>query len=166
MDALAFVAAILCHQVTIEGHLEELAAQRPIHERPVLVRMLDENNRLRQSVGLATHRVSPQLTAAAQDHAEYMARTRQFSHYSNGGPQGRATRHGFDGPVRENIAVGQDNVGTAFRTWHYSSGHWANIRSRTTYAGFGYAISPSGTPYWVAVYANKQDESARSRTEN
>jgi uncharacterized protein YkwD len=162
MDALAFVAAMLCQQFTLEGHLHQLASQQPIHQRPVLVSMMEEHNRLRRSVGLSTHQMSAELTAAAQDHAEYMARTRQFSHYSNGGPQGRAVRHGFPGAVRENIAVGQKSVVTAFRTWHYSGGHWANICSQTSYAGFGYAVSSSGTPYWVAMYANRNDRPSKS----
>ena len=64
----------------------------PLHEHPTLVRMLEENNRLRANVGLAPQQMSPELTKAAQDHARYMARTGNFSHESNGGPQGRAMK--------------------------------------------------------------------------
>ena len=126
----------------------------PLHEHPTLVRMLDENNRLRASVGLSPQQISPELTKAAQDHARYMARTGNFSHHSNGGPQGRAVRYGFQGFAGENIAMGQPTVASAFSSWRSSSGHWANITSGTTLAGFGYAIAPSGSTYWVAVYGN------------
>jgi uncharacterized protein YkwD len=126
----------------------------PLHEHPTLVRMLDENNRLRASVGRSPQQMSPELTKAAQDHARYMARTGNFSHQSNGGPQGRAVRYGFQGLAGENIAMGQSTVASAFSSWRSSSGHWANITSNTTLAGFGYAIAPNGATYWVAMYGN------------
>ncbi len=114
--------------------------------------MLQRNNELRASVGLPAHRLSAELTKAAQDHAEYMARTGAFSHYVNGGPSDRAARHGYQGSVRENIAMGYATVHAAFSGWQSSGGHWASIVSGTTDAGFGYAVSPGGTPYWVGVY--------------
>ncbi len=126
----------------------------PLHEHATLVRMLEENNRLRASVGLPPQRISPELTKAAQDHAWFMARTGNFSHYSNGGPGGRAARHGFGGMAAENIAMGQQTVRSVFQSWRTSSGHWANITSHNSLAGFGYGISPSGEKYWVGMYGN------------
>src|SRR5437868_12140095 len=77
---------------------------RPLHRHPTLFGMLVRNNNLRRRVGLWPHRMNPALTAAAQDHANYMARTGQFSHYVNGGPSGRAYKYGYTGGgVRENI---------------------------------------------------------------
>lgn len=130
----------------------EKAAEQPIHKHPTLQKMLSRNNQLRQARGLRPHRINPALTKAAQDHAAYMARTRVFSHYSNGGPGGRASKHGFGSGVLENIGYGYGNVETVFSGWHNSGGHYANMMSGTTDAGFGYAVSPDGTPYWVAVY--------------
>jgi len=95
--------------------------------------------------------MSPVLTAAAQDHANYMARTGQFSHYTNGGPQGRAYKYGFGGGVRENIATG-GGVDNAFVMWQNSGAHYASIVSATTDAGFGYAVGPNGATYYVGVY--------------
>ncbi len=139
----------------LNGEKDAAAPQRtPLHEHPTLVRMLDENNRLRVSVGLSPQQMSPELTRAAQDHARYMARTGSFSHHSNGGPVGRAVRYGFHGFAGENIAMGQPTVTSAFASWRSSSGHWANITSRTTWAGFGYAIASNGSTYWVAMYGN------------
>jgi len=128
------------------------ATERPLHEHPTLVQMLFRNNEMRGSRGLWGHRINPALTSAAQDHASYMARTRDFSHYGNGGPNGRAARYGFAGGVLENIAWGYGDVNSTFNTWRASSGHWANMTSSTTDAGFGFAVAADGTPYWVAVY--------------
>lgn len=83
-----------------------------------------------------------------------MARTGNFSHYSNGGPEGRAARHGFHGLAGENIASGQSTVSGAFQSWRASSGHWSNIIAHNRLAGFGYAVSKDGTTYWVAMYGN------------
>ena len=121
-------------------------------EVSIVQQMLERNNELRASVGLGPHRLSEELTKAAQDHAEYMARTGEFSHYVNGGPSDRAARYGYEGSVRENIAMGYGSVHSAFAGWQSSGGHWASIVSGTTDAGFGYAVSPGGTPYWVGLY--------------
>ncbi len=130
----------------------EAPAEKPIHERDVIVAMWKKNNELRASVGLPAHRLSPELCKAAQDHAEYMARTGVFDHYANGGPSGRAARHGYRGSVRENIAMGYGSVESAFAGWRSSGGHWASIVSGTQDAGFGYAVGPGGAPYYVGVY--------------
>jgi uncharacterized protein YkwD len=124
---------------------------RPLHRHPTLFGMLVRNNNIRRRVGLAPHRMNPALAAAAQDHANYMARTGQFSHYTNGGPQGRAYKYGFGGGVRENIATG-GGVDNAFVMWQNSGAHYASIVSATTDAGFGYAVGPNGSTYYVGVY--------------
>jgi uncharacterized protein YkwD len=129
-------------------------AKPALHEHPTLVSMLQRNNAMRQSMGLPPHRMSPALTKAAQDHAWFMARTRAFSHESNGGPMFRAQRYGYRGLVRENIAMGQFNVSHVFGDWRASGGHWANITSPTRDAGFGYAVGPDGSGYWVALYGD------------
>jgi uncharacterized protein YkwD len=133
---------------------DEKPAPTPLHEHPTLIKMLEENNRLRASVGLSPQTLSPDLTKAAQDHAWFMARTGSFSHFSNGGPDGRAARHGFGGLVAENIAMGQPTINSVFQSWRASGGHWSNIISSNRLAGFGYGISPSGEKYWVAMYGN------------
>jgi len=124
---------------------------RPLHRHPVLFGMLVRNNNIRRRVGLFPHRMNPALVAAAQDHANYMARTGQFSHYTNGSPQSRANRFGFGGGVRENIATG-GGVDTAFGMWQGSGAHYASIVSSTTDAGFGYAVGPNGATYFVGIY--------------
>lgn len=130
------------------------SARRPLHRHPTLFGMLRRNNDIRRRAGLQPQRMNPALTKAAQDHANYMAQTGQFSHYVNLGPSGRAQKYGFQGGgVRENIAMGTHSIDGAFGMWQASSPHYASIVSGTTEAGFGYAVGPSGQGYWVGVYA-------------
>jgi uncharacterized protein YkwD len=171
MRTTCWIAAVLCVSVAVaEDATKQTAstttvaasagsgsaaqaklAARPLHRHPTLYSMLVRNNNIRRRVGLAPHRMNPALTAAAQDHANYMARTGVMDHYTNGGPQARAYRHGFAGGVRENIAMG-GGLDTAFSMWVASSGHYASIVSGTTDAGFGYAVSPNGQTFFAGVY--------------
>lgn len=128
--------------------------QPPLHRHPTLLAMLRRSNVIRRAVGLKSQRINPALTKAAQDHANYMAATGDFSHYTNGGYQYRAQKYGFKGGVRENIAAGFGTVDATFNTWQASGGHYASIVSGTTEAGFGYAVSPNGGTYWVGVYGS------------
>ena len=121
---------------------------------PTILNMLARNNSTRTSRGMRPMSLSARLTAAAQNHANFMARTGSFSHYTNGGPQGRVAAHGFRGGVRENIAMGQPSVESAFNTWTASGAHYANMMSHSDVAGFGYAVGSNGQAYWVAVYGN------------
>lgn len=138
---------------------------RPLHRHPTLFGMLRRNNDVRRRVGLRPHRMNPALTKAAQDHANFMAKTGGFSHYTNGGPQYRANKYGFQGGVRENIAYGTSSIDGVFNMWVGSGGHYASIVSGTSDAGFGYAISPSGQTYWVGVYASPSGGDEAGETE-
>jgi uncharacterized protein YkwD len=150
MGTLSLLSAMVCAHTSLA--VEPKTVETYLHEHPTIVSMLQENNRHRASVGLGPQRISPQLTMAAQDHANFMARTGSFSHYSNGGPAGRAQRYGYPYAAAENIAMGQRSVQEAFQSWRSSSGHWANITSGASEAGFGCAYSANGTCYWVGMY--------------
>jgi uncharacterized protein YkwD len=133
--------------------IKKQAAQPvPLHQHPTMVTMLNHNNGIRGRVGLRGHRLNPALCKAAQNHAEYMASTGSFSHYTNGGYVERARRFGFRGNVLENIGYNYANTEHAFAAWQGSGAHYASIVSGTTDAGFGYARSPNGQTYWVSVY--------------
>lgn len=124
----------------------------------VQVEMLARNNSCRALKGLGAHQFDQRLCAAAQDHAEYMAKVGSMNHYSNGGPGGRAHRFGFAGGVTENIAYGQESVDAVYSTWWNSGGHYANLMGDNTRCGLGCAWR-GGTPYWCAVYGSvKGDE--------
>jgi uncharacterized protein YkwD len=153
MNGLYAATVLVCAHIAVEAPDEFMSAGKScLHDHPKIVRMWERSNALREQVGLMPHRLNPELTKAAQDHAWYMARSGDFSHYSNRGPSGRAVKYGYRGGVCENIAMGQGSVQAAFVAWRNSGGHWANITSGTIDAGFGYAVSRSGAPYWVAVY--------------
>lgn len=119
---------------------------------PTILSMLTRNNQIRASRGMRPLRISSRLSAAAQNHARYMASTGSFSHYANGSPSGRAAAQGYRSGVRENIAMGGTTVTGTFNQWTNSSGHYANLMSNSGVAGFGYAVGRNGMPYWVAVY--------------
>ncbi len=130
------------------------SAQTPrLTEHPVIVDLFKSSNKIRTDNKLTAHRLSEDLTRAAQDHAWYMARmhdrgTEDFEHRGgNGTPGQRAARFGYEGTVKENIARGYDSVGQAFAAWLKSPTH-----SDTDDAGFGYAQAKDGTTYWVGVY--------------
>jgi len=164
MKATYWMAAVLCASVALADNAAPTAAStggstqsdassgaRPLHRHPTLFGMLTRNNNIRRRIGLRPHRMSPALAAAAQDHANFMARTGQFSHYTNGSPQSRANKYGFGGGVLENIATG-GGPDTAFSMWQGSGAHYASIVSNTTDAGFGYAVGPGGATYFVGIY--------------
>ncbi len=140
-------------------------ATRPLHRHPTLFGMLIRSNNIRRRAGLFPHRMNPALTAAAQDHANFMARTGQFSHYVNGGHQYRANKYGFRGGVRENIAMNGGGLDSAFGMWQASGAHYASIVSGTTDAGFGYAVSASGAVYYVGLYGTPPAGDAVGETE-
>ena len=162
MRRLFGLAAILAASVAVAADMPMPATQsanseasgqaaRPLHRHPTLFGMLTRNNGIRKRVGLLPHRMNPALTKAAQDHANYMAATGQFSHYVNGGHQYRANKFGFRGGVLENIATG-GGLDNAFGMWQASGAHYASIVSGTTDAGFGYAIGANGATYFVGLY--------------
>ena len=154
LAALLATSVVLADEAatTPAASTQAQASTRPLHRHPTLFNMLLRNNSMRKRVGLRAHRMNSALTKAAQDHANYMARTGQFSHYVNSGPQGRAGKYGFRGGVRENIAYGTRTVDGAFNMWQNSGGHYASIVSGTADAGFGYAVSTNGQAYWVGLY--------------
>lgn len=160
MGTMYAVTVLVCAHLAAESHDALLAQSKPLLiEHPTIVQMCACNNELRAEVGLPPQELSLELTRAAQDHARFMARTGNFSHHSNRGPSGRAAKFGFHGPMRENIAMGQRGIRSAFSSWRNSGGHWANITSRTTHCGFGYAVGANGAGYWVAVYGDAQGKS-------
>jgi uncharacterized protein YkwD len=120
--------------------------------------MLAENNRIRAAAGKPPQILDPRLCQAAQEQAEYLARTHYFDHYVNGTPRTRAARYGF--PVRdandmeavkENIAGGFQSLENAFNGWVHSSGHYETMLENRPLCGFGVAKDKSR---WVALYGD------------
>lgn len=107
-----------------------------------------------------------QLAQAAQQYADYLARTRQQGHFADGDPEYRARRAGFTGtlrtPVRpdgwvgigEVTAHGQHTAAEAIDDWLKSPGHKAALLEPSfDVAGFGNC----GTT-WVGLIGRKTTE--------
>ncbi|HIK44888.1 MAG TPA: CAP domain-containing protein [Leptolyngbyaceae cyanobacterium M65_K2018_010] len=110
----------------------------------------------RQRAGLAPLVLSPQLTTAAQRHAQDMANTRRLSHT---GSDGSTLRSRIDATgyrwtsIGENVAMGQSTPEAVMASWMASPGHRQNILNPNfTQLGLGYALG-GGRPYWVQVFA-------------
>ena len=129
-----------------------------LHKHPTVMAIYKHNNQIRETKGLPPHRLSLQLTQAAQDQAVYLAQTHDFEHITknNGSPGTRAARYGYQGIVRENLGRApvdkQWTIDVAFRKWRESESHWQSIIGDFKEVGFGYAIAQDGTQYWVALY--------------
>ncbi len=83
---------------------------------------------------------SAALQAAAQAHADDMARTGNFGHRGSNGStaQSRVRAAGYNACyTAENIAAGQSTIANVFSDWMASSGHRTNILSpQATQFGF------------------------------
>lgn len=152
---LLILTTAVCGASFMSARADEPAAKTPakLAVHTVHNEMLQRNNQLRTGLGRQPHQLSEELTEAAQNHAEYMARTGQYSHYVNLGPGGRVRKFGYPGRMRgEIIHCTPRTVEKAFDGWMKSPPHRSILLGRSTQAGFGYAVSKGGTAYWVGVY--------------
>ena len=97
-------------------------------------------------------KLEPQLSAAAQAHADDMNAEAYFAHTApDGSTVGtRVTRTGYRwSRVGENIAQGYKNVDAVMSGWLKSDGHCANLMN-PGFAELG--VGKSGD-YWVQVFA-------------
>jgi uncharacterized protein YkwD len=124
---------------------------------------LAAHNRIRRSHGLHPLRLEKRLTAAAQKHAEYMAKGLKLDHRGPGDEMyhDRARAAGYAAEwdtSSENIAEGPvEFMDAAFttRAWLESKvGHKDNVLSREwRELGVGVARGTDDRLYWCAVYA-------------
>jgi uncharacterized protein YkwD len=87
-------------------------------------------NALRAKHGLHALKLSPELEAAAQRHAQDMARRNFLDHKGSDGssPANRAKRAGYNFcTVAENVAAGQRSSGEVMQAWTDSTGHRRNM---------------------------------------
>jgi uncharacterized protein YkwD len=100
--------------------------------------------------------MNPQLMAAAQGHAEWMAKTKKMSHTGEGGSSfwDRIEAEGYiilSGG--ENVAFGYPTPESVFDGWMNSKGHRRNIKNENwLQVGYGMAMNNS-RPYWCTVFA-------------
>lgn len=98
-------------------------------------------NLVRSQNGLPMLSEHPRLSAAAQAHAEWIARTGNYSHTGQGGstPKQRAQAAGYKPClVAENIAWGQRTASRVMDGWQASPAHRTNnLRDRLDHYGVG-----------------------------
>lgn len=120
-------------------------------------RIVVAHNNLRRKAGLEPLELSPLLSSAAQDHAEWMAETGRLTH---SGPDGvafvdRIKRTGYNMRTGgENIAYGQADIQTVMNQWAKSPGHRSNILGdRFCHVGAAVVVDAAGRNYWCVVLA-------------
>jgi uncharacterized protein YkwD len=125
-------------------------------ETDFLQELLELVNDERAAVGAAPVTLSPQLTEAAQRHAEDMANNTFLSHFGSDGSTMQTRIEAADynwSAIGENIAMGQTSPEAVMESWMDSSGHRQNILNPNySELGLGYAEAANG-PYWVQVFA-------------
>lgn len=95
------------------------------------------------------------LVAAAQAHADHMARRGKLAHFGigDGTPWDRIAATGYTmRAAAENVAWNQSDVAEVMRSWMNSPGHRRNILR--AYAEFGAAVAygKDRDAYWCAVF--------------
>jgi uncharacterized protein YkwD len=136
----------------------------------VVERLTSRTHAFRHQEGRPPVAPNPQLTAAAQDFATFMARTGQFSHTADGQtPEARAKVHGYDPClIAENIAYQHHPGGfTAealaqgfFEGWQHSPDHRKNVLDpAVTDTGVGVAQSQqTGAYYAVQLFGHPMSQ--------
>jgi Cysteine-rich secretory protein family len=142
----------------------------PAHAQDVVSDLLGRINNLRTSLGLAPYTLNAALNAAAQNHAQWMARTGEVSHTQENGsrPVDRAQANGYVSSwVSENIYMGSiARVDDAWTFWMNSSIHYAGITNNVYQdVGIASATGDYGQSF-VLVFGNPSGNIARSSSNN
>lgn len=115
--------------------------------------VVDAVNHHRAKAGRRPVVVDVRLTAAAQGHADHMARERILTHVGAGWTDGgmRISNAGYRWRAwAENVAAGQATAGEVMSAWMNSSGHRANILSdRVVHIGVAATKASNGVVYWT-----------------
>jgi uncharacterized protein YkwD len=136
----------------------------------VVEHLISLTNAFRHQEGRPPVAPNPQLTAAAQDFAAFIARTGQFSHTADGQtPEVRAKAHGYDPClIAENIASQHHSGGLTaealaqgfFEGWQHSPDHRKNMLDpAVTETGVGIAQSQqTGAYYAVQLFGRPMSQ--------
>jgi uncharacterized protein YkwD len=122
----------------------------------VQAELLAAHNARHAAAGLHPLAASAKLQAAAQAHADLMARRGEMSHQLPGEPDlgARVSAAGYGWTwVGENVAWNYRTVPEVMTAWMASPGHRANIQAgHYTQAGFALARGADGSPYWAVDF--------------
>lgn len=121
----------------------------------LLTDLLNAHNQERRRRNAPPLELRTDLIAAAQSHADWMARVGILSHYGENGAglAQRLAQRGIRGAAGENIALGYTDVAGVLRGWRTSPGHRDNLlRADWAWVGFGRAAAANRQLYWVAIF--------------
>ena len=126
--------------------------------------LLNQINALRASLGLHAYSLNPQLSAAAQQHSQYMADTCDVSHTQANGSTAtsRARANGYTGGwIGENIYSGQNaRAQDAWNFWTNSGIHYQGLTHKiVNEIGIGVAYGGCGQGFTL-VFGHRDDVSA------
>ncbi len=131
-------------------HLAPPPADRDVNEAILQAHNVERTRRRRPPLVL-----NPELTQAAQAHADDMARRGKMAHRGGDGssPFERMKRVGYSFQAAgENVAYGFDRVDAVMAGWMHSPGHRRNILGDYTEIGVGRAIAPGGVLYYCVTF--------------
>ncbi|WP_254509939.1 CAP domain-containing protein [Anatilimnocola floriformis] len=119
--------------------------------------LLKLHNRERREDGEKPLKLNSKLSEAAQEYAEYLAKSGEFSHSAKGTMSSRVKDAGYKPrAVGENIAVGQKSTSSVLKSWMHSEGHKKNILSdKYSEVGFGIAKDKKGRLLWVTDFGDR-----------
>lgn len=139
----------------------------PVAGQDAASALLPRINSLRVSLGLPAYGLHAALTAAANNHARWMADTGEIAHYQydGSGPRTRALNAGFPSDwISENIYRGASAI-AAWEWWLNSPIHYAGIVSPNyDKIGIGSASGAHGSAY-VLVFGNSTGRLLAGRTQ-
>lgn len=152
----------LCGQLLVTGE--------DFERKDVRQELLQQNNDIRGV--LPELELDPVLCAAAQDHADFMAKYRTFirpgpdgtptydnpvySHSTNGGTAYRLQKHGWRRSAEEILCMRPAGWrSSCWELWRKSPAHWSSVMSKNTHVGYGIATGPDGCTYYVALYGSR-----------
>ncbi|MEV4433176.1 CAP domain-containing protein [Streptomyces sp. NPDC049585] len=136
----------------------QAAAARAGSVESLRQQVVDLVNVQRRAAGCSPVRLNAQLTAAAQKHADDMARRHYFSHTAPDGtdPGKRISAAGYRwASYGENIAYGQKTPASVMNAWMDSEGHRENILNCSfEEIGVGVSTAPDG-PLWTQDFGSR-----------
>lgn len=146
------------------------AAVRPVQGQDAVSDLLGRINGLRSQLELAPYALNPALTAAAQNHANWMAANSTASHIQDNGsrPRDRAQAAGYNSAwVSENIYIGgMAGVDSAWNFWVNSPVHYAGLTS-PNYQDIGIATATgAGGQAFVLVFGTMSWGGAPAQSAN
>lgn len=117
--------------------------------------LLAEHNRVRELMGRLPMRLNPALQAAAEKHADHMAKVCRSDHMGigDGDPWSRMKDAGFQGEGTECTAWNQTDPPMVVRDWLSSPGHRRAVLGHYTDYGGAMRRGKNGN-YWCSVYGN------------